>query len=232
MRVAMPDLVASSCSAGLARANDTVGRKRLLLVALGCGLLIAVLLSAVRPGTTNVLTLRSGSMMPTLLVGDQVRMEPLPLSNGSSGRPLSNARMSVPVRGEAIVFRSDDGSGHLLIKRVIGLPGDRVEIRNGTVLINGDALARLNLSQPESRALADRLGLPGPPDGATWERLGQVRYQILLGHIDDVDSSENLSCLVPAGHLFVLGDNRGGSIDSRHWGPITLDRVLGRIRPL
>jgi signal peptidase I len=94
-----------------------------------------------------------------------------------------------PQRGDVVVFRVDENSD-LLIKRVIGLPGDRVEVRAGQVYID--------------RELLDEPYLTGPTYGD-------------YGPID-----------VPPLHVFVLGDNRGFSNDSRAFGPLTLDSVIGR----
>ena len=94
-----------------------------------------------------------------------------------------------PHRGDVVVFRISPHSD-LLIKRVVGLPGDRVEIRGGRVFINGELLDEPYLSQPT-------YGDYGPMD-------------------------------VPPLHLFVLGDNRGFSNDSRAFGPLPLDSVIGR----
>jgi signal peptidase I len=94
-----------------------------------------------------------------------------------------------PQRGDVVVFRVDPDSD-LLIKRVIGLPGDRVEIRSGQVSINGELLDEPYLSGPT-------YGDYGPVD-------------------------------VPPLHILVLGDNRGFSNDSRAFGPLPLDSVIGR----
>ena len=131
-----------------------------------------------------------------------------------------------------IVFRSSDGADRLLIKRVIGLPGDLVAIRQGAVLVNSEALPRHGLSAEEWEALSRRFrrtGLP-PPAQAAWESVGQTRYQVVPGRAERSDDSREIECRVPAGHLYVLGDNRSGSIDSRHWGPIRVERVVGRMR--
>jgi signal peptidase I len=94
-----------------------------------------------------------------------------------------------PERGDVVVFRVDPNSD-LLIKRVIGLPGDRVEIRAGQVIINGELLDEPYISRPT-------YGDYGPVD-------------------------------VPPLHVFLLGDNRGFSNDSRAFGPLPLDTVIGR----
>jgi signal peptidase I len=98
-------------------------------------------------------------------------------------------RLRGPQRGDVVVFRISPNSD-LLIKRVIGLPGDRIEIREGQVLINGELLDEPYLSQPT-------YGDYGPAD-------------------------------VPPLHIFVLGDNRGFSNDSRAFGPLSLESVIGR----
>jgi signal peptidase I len=97
--------------------------------------------------------------------------------------------MGGPQRGDVVVFRVDQNSD-LLIKRVIGLPGDRVEIRSGQVSINGEPLNEPYISGPT-------YGDYGPVD-------------------------------VPPLHILVLGDNRGFSNDSRAFGPLPLDSIIGR----
>lgn len=94
-----------------------------------------------------------------------------------------------PQRGDVVVFRINPNAD-LLIKRVIGLPGDRVEIHDGQVVINGQVFDEPYLTQPT-------YGDYGPID-------------------------------VPPLHIFVLGDNRGFSNDSRAFGPLPLDSVIGR----
>lgn len=94
-----------------------------------------------------------------------------------------------PQRGDVVVLRLSDDS-EMLIKRVVGLPGDRVEIRSGQVFINGTQLDEPYLAQPT-------YGDYGPID-------------------------------VPPLHVFVLGDNRGFSNDSRSFGPVPMDHIVGR----
>lgn len=158
----------------------------------------------------------------------------LPFSAWRRGGPIFLTERVLPARGDMIVFRARGGDDRLLIKRVIGLPGDVVQVRSDTVLLSGRALPRQELSAPELGALSRRFhraGLP-PPRRAVWESVGETRYPILLGKGESSTLAQDRACLVPPGHLFVLGDNRANSIDSRTWGPIRIEQVLGRLRPL
>jgi signal peptidase I len=99
-------------------------------------------------------------------------------------------RLHSPHRGDVVVIRMPDRGPELLIKRVIGLAGETIEVRSGVVYINGQALAEDYLVRSTS-------GTYGPTT-------------------------------IPEGHVFVMGDNRGASNDSRVFGPVPLDRVVGR----
>jgi len=208
--------------------------------AAGWGLGTVLLLAAVQSSALDVLTLRSGSMIPALFVGDRALVDKtayglvLPFTGWWGADPIRIGRGHLPARGDIVVFRSDDGSGRLYVKRVIGLPGDVVAIRRDAVLINGQALPRRAPGPAEWRALADqfeRSGLP-PPVGAVRESAGDVSYTILPESDPAAGAGEDLECVVPAEMLYVLGDNRRRSVDSRSWGPIDLRRVVGRLRPV
>ncbi|MFQ5576984.1 MAG: signal peptidase I, partial [Anaerolineae bacterium] len=99
-------------------------------------------------------------------------------------------KLHAPRRGDVVVLKVREGAHELLIKRVIGLPGETVEIRNGRVFVDGAALDEPYLAQPTR------------------------------GHYGPV--------YIPPLHLFVLGDNRGASNDSRSFGPIAMKNVVGR----
>lgn len=117
------------------------------------------------------------SMMPTLQDGEFVLVNRLAYRLGS------------PSRGDIIVFRSTTQPGLDLIKRIIGKPGDNIEIGGGNVSVNGATLNEAYISEP-------------PHYSGTWS--------------------------VPAGYLFVLGDNRNDSSDSHAWGLLPLQNVLGK----
>ncbi len=146
----------------------------------------------------------TGAMEPTILIGDRLMVvkwaygwrEPL------FGHVISGARQ--PKRGELVVFRFPEDRSRAFIKRCIGLPGETVEVRAGTVFIDGKPL-----HEPYVRFLR--------PYG-------------LAGQESDVsDSSRNWGPeVVPGGQYFVLGDNRDNSRDSRFWGFLPQEDLLGR----
>jgi len=167
----------------------------------GPSLLLAVLLALVMRSTiVSAYVIPSGSMIHTLEIGDRILVNKLayglkiPFKNGTF---LPWGRVE---RGEVVVFDPPFESQEPYVKRVIGLPGDVVLIRNKQVWVNGTLL-----EEPYVRH-ADRRTMP--------PAIGPRDFQ---GPI-----------LVPEGKLFLLGDNRDDSYDSRFWGFADLNHVLGK----
>jgi signal peptidase I len=133
------------------------------------------------------------SMAATLIPGDHVLVDRLAYSvNG-------------PRRGDVIVFHPP-GKQDVYIKRVVGLPGDRISLRNGHVFINGKRLREPYLREDD--------GVAEPTD--PWACAGAPTAWSLVA-----------AYTVPAGEYFVMGDNRTDSDDSRDWGPVPRSRILG-----
>jgi signal peptidase I len=163
----------------------------------------------------------SGSMMPTLLVGDFILVNKyaygirLPVLN-SKVYPIGD-----PQRGDVVVFRFPKEPSVDYIKRVIGLPGDHVVYKNKTLLINGEQVAQV----PAGTYIGTGSGLSMSGADVRLEALGAVKHDILVApgvHSADAD------VVVPDGHYFVMGDNRDNSNDSRYWGFVPDENLVGK----
>jgi signal peptidase I len=178
----------------------------------------------------------SSSMVPTLLVGDFILVNKyvygirLPVVN----RKL--IEVGRPERGDVMVFRYPEDSSLDYIKRVIGVPGDRIEYRNKRLSING---APVPLRQVEDYLSRERMQF----SRRFIETVNGTGHEILLD--EDAPASvmpgrafpfagncnyntSGLACTVPPGHYFVMGDNRDNSSDSRVWGFVPDDNIVGK----
>ncbi|REH37873.1 signal peptidase I [Paraperlucidibaca baekdonensis] len=163
-------------------------------------------------------TIPSGSMIPTLEVGDYVLVNKfaygirLPVL-GTKIIPLGE-----PQRGDVMVFRFPAQPSINYIKRVIGLPGDLVESRNEVLYINGAEAARE--LQP-ARAEA------APEEAIYLEQLGDRRH-FTREEAGMQPAGSEWRYTVPDGSYFMMGDNRDNSNDSRFWGPVSEQLIVGR----
>jgi signal peptidase I len=133
----------------------------------------------------------SGSMLPTLQINDRLMVDKL------------SYRFSNPVRGDMVVFQPPVKLNFKenLIKRVIGLPGDRVEVQNGKVYVNGKVLTEKYVAQAPTY---------------TWTKTASSDPQFTPNRV------------IPEGQYLVLGDNRNNSFDSHYWGFITKEQIVGK----
>ena len=180
----------------------------------------------------------SGSMKPTLLVGDFILVNKY--TYGIRLPVLNRKVIEVgPVRrGDVVVFRYPADASVDYIKRVVGLPGDKIAYRGKRLTINGEAVvvqgtgfytdAELNFLRLPT--FLEKLGeknhqmmiVPAQPP----VDLAQVRQFAHRGNCEYND--DGFGCTVPAGHYFMMGDNRDQSSDSRYWGFVPDDHVKGR----
>jgi signal peptidase I len=159
----------------------------------------------------------SGSMMPTLLAGDFILVNKFSFG---VRLPITNTKIidsGSPQRGDVTVFRYPEDPSVAFIKRIMGLPGDRLEYRDKQLSINGEPVAQEQL--------------PAGSDGSVpgydlfVDELGDKTFHTLQRK-----GPNNLSWsyVVPEGHYFALGDNRDNSRDSRFWGPLPEENLIGK----
>ncbi|HKZ27625.1 MAG TPA: signal peptidase I [Rubrobacteraceae bacterium] len=139
----------------------------------------ALVFGFVRPFVLEAFRIPSESMVPTLLVGDRVFVNKFIY------------RFTEPERGDVVVFESVNGGEEDLIKRIVAVAGDEIEVRNGTLLVNGEEQEEPYLN--ENLPFDDSYGPPR----------------------------------VPEEHVFVMGDNRANSADSRVFGPLPVENIEG-----
>jgi signal peptidase I len=181
-------------------------------------LTIILILSAFRSAVADWNDVPSGSMRPTILVGDRIMVDRRAYDLRVPFTTTSLWRYADPQRGDIIVFLSPK-DGTRLVKRVVGIPGDRVELRGFALTINGVAVLYEPLgstTEAESPYVLLSEGLPG-------HQAHPVRAFDPGLRSDGTQVFE-----VPAGQYFALGDNRDESFDSRYWGSVPRDAVLGR----
>jgi len=163
----------------------------------------------------------SGSMMPTLLVGDFILVNKYKYG---IRLPVLNKKvyeLGEPERGDVVVFRFPKDPSVDYIKRVVGVPGDRVVYRDKTLLVNGEKIAQI----PQGTYIGMGSGLSMSGADLRREDLTGVKHDILVvPKIRGVSSD----VVVPEGHYFVMGDNRDNSNDSRYWGFVPEGNLVGK----
>jgi signal peptidase I len=165
----------------------------------------------------------SGSMMPSIVPLELVWVNKLAYDLKVPFTTRHIARWGDPQRGEVVVFYSPADEARL-VKRVVGLPGDVVEMRSETLWLNGVPVAYTVLPEAASGALAADLR-----DAAVFaeERLGERAHPVMVQPRRAALRSFG-PVTIPAGHYFMLGDNRDDSHDSRFYGGVPRERIVGR----
>ena len=201
-------------------------------------LITAVLVALlIRAFVIEAFKIPSGSMIPTLSVGDHIFVNKYIYGLRIPFTKHRILKLGEPKRGDVVVFIYPVDEGKDFIKRVVGLPGDRVRMEGQEVWVNGEKLKRLELEvEPypgDKRRLAVRDGrLRTIPSSPGWRDFDY--YEEQTGEADHVVQYEkNLDrmaydTIVPEGHYFVIGDNRDNSADSREWGFVPAENVKGK----
>ncbi|MFN3843343.1 MAG: signal peptidase I [Rehaibacterium terrae] len=166
----------------------------------------------------------SSSMMPTLLIGDFILVNKFAYG---LRLPVTHTRivpLGQPERGDVVVFRYPVNPRQDYIKRIVGLPGDQIAYRDKTIYINGEPVA----AEPVGRYIGVGSGRDMTGALLQRERLGGREHQILQRDNTPAFIRGDGSWRVPEGHYFVMGDNRDNSEDSRFWGFVPEENLVGK----
>jgi signal peptidase I len=176
--------------------------------------MVVAVLAPLRSAVADWNDVPSGSMMPTILVGDRIFINKLAYDLKVPFTAWHIAKWSDPQRGDIIVFPSP-ADGIRLVKRVVAVPGDRLELRNDHLFINDQPAAYQPMDGGARTAEVFRETVSGrahemmiQPQKTAWRTFGPIE--------------------VPPGRYFVMGDNRDNSFDSRYFGFVPRDSILGR----
>ena len=217
-------------------------------------LLLALAAWAIRSLVVAPFSIPSGSMLPTMAIGDYLFVAKWPYGYSRFSFPFQlpsfdgRAIGRLPERGDIVVFRKP-GEDVDWVKRVIGLPGDTVAMAEGRLVINGEMIERESdgtIGVTVSPNSPCRVVPPATPElveiegemlcryPVYRERLSDGRSWQVLDQVDDPQGDHFGPVRVPAGHVFLMGDNRDDSLDSRFapaqggLGPVPADHLIGK----
>jgi signal peptidase I len=217
-------------------------------------LIVIALAWALRSLIVAPFSIPSGSMLPTLYIGDYLIVAKWPYGYSRYSFPLQIPPLSgrlfghLPRRGDVVVFRHPSENADL-IKRVIGLPGDTIAMRGGRLILNGRAVKREKLpayQMPVSANNPCKMVPPATPSvmslsGRTYCVISAYRETLpggpsftVFDQVDDGFADNFPETRVPAGHVFLMGDNRDDSLDSRFAaaeggiGMVPVENLIGR----
>ena len=173
-----------------------------------------VLMSVFRSAVADWYTVPTGSMQPTIKEGDRIVVNKMAYDLRVPFSQTSIVRTGEPERGEIIVFESEAAQNRL-IKRVIGLPGDEVSLKNEVLFINGEKLSYQVTTQDEEQLFAN-------------ETINDFTHKIRIEKNGNDQFSNFNTVIVPEDHYLVMGDNRRNSADSRAYGFVPRSELKGK----
>ncbi len=174
-------------------------------------LLFALVLFASRSSFADWYLVPTGSMLPTILEGDRIFVDKMAYRLEVPFTDIEIMQTGQPKRGDIVVFNSEKASNRL-VKRLIGVPGDRIAMLDNKLIINGE---KITYEDNENELLKT-------------EYLGNVAY--IVQFMPAAEARDNFAeVIVPEGHYLVLGDNRNNSADSRYYGFVPAIEIQGKV---
>ena len=172
-------------------------------------IVVVMVVLLIRAFVAQAYNIPSGSMKPTLLVGDFILVNKLVY------------RFSEPQRGDIVVFKYPVDPRIDFIKRIVGMPGDMVEVKNNQVFINGEPAKLTEVGMAEEEGLRKLIYEEVLPRG--------VKHKVQFYEDPYFPSRRDFGpVVVPPDHYFVMGDNRDNSEDSRYWGFVPRENIVGK----
>lgn len=186
-------------------------------------LVVVIVTSTFRSAVADWYDVPTGSMKPTILEGDRIFVNKIAYDLKIPFTAVGLARWKNPVRGDVVVFYSPF-DGKRLVKRVVGAPGDLIEIRNSRVYVNGKPAAYEPVPEEMLRYIpSEELQF----HAVSVEKIGTQEHPVMM--MPDRASFRWMApTRVPRAYYFVMGDNRDNSFDSRGFGFVSRDRIVGR----
>jgi signal peptidase I len=203
------------------------------VISLGLALLVVFM---IRSSVVEAFKIPSGSMIPTLFIGDHIFVNKfayglkVPFSDLVLDHPVFIVKRDPPKAGDIVVFIYPKDESLYYIKRVVGVPGDQIEVRNKTLYINHKMVTRDPILPQKAQVILKQVDdpkyTPSNIDLYT-EHLNGVDHTLMLDRNSFMGESYG-PATVPKDSLFVMGDNRDYSNDSRYWGFVPIKNVKGK----
>jgi len=214
--------IAETAQAGEGRAGEATPQPPAIVEYARSFFPVFLLVLVLRSFVAEPFRIPSNSMMPTLLTGDFILVNKF--TYGLRAPVLNNEFLDLgePERGDVIVFRYPRDPTTPFIKRVVGVPGDRIAYYNKYLYINGERTEQIPMGP--YTGTGSGVGMTGA--GLRLEKLGGDEHYILVQ--EGASGIEVKTQVIPEGHYFVLGDNRDNSRDSRYWGTVPEELLIGK----